>query len=286
MIRITKCIGKYATNPYKIPGLEPPVYCLEELCYLLGENAVMIDRTIMTRSLAEWVEYELDLVELATQMHAIIQRQGSLSTFVCLIMEYTGLHDMYYIDTVRKILKRGAGLSAIERQKSQIDYLVTKKKYMSAVRGYHALIEKWDYVSKNKTMNLPGINVLAAIYHNLGVAYAGLMLYDRAADSFDKAYSLDENREHFLAMIAARRMGMDDRDYVDMMAAYPDAYEDTLRLEKTIEDLQKEWKAGGEAHSLSLRKGMRDTDEAPKYFAENERILKGLKDSYRENVSV
>ena len=286
MSRITKSIGKYATTPYSIPGLETSVYCLEELCYLLGENAVLIDRTIMTRSLAEWIEKECGLSELADQMYAIIQRQGSLSTFVCLIMEYCGLQDMYYIDTVRKTLKRGTGLSAIERQKSQIDYLVTKKKYMSAIRGYRALIEKWNYVSENKTMILPGINVLAGIYHNLGVAYAGLMLYDRAADSFDEAYKLDGDRDHFLARIAAKRMGLTDSEYIDFISSVPDSYDDSLNLERTMENLKLQWEIRGETHSLKLRREMRDTGGAQKYFEENDRILKGLKDGYRENVSV
>ena len=286
MSRITKSIGKYATTPYSIPGLETSVYCLEELCYLLGENAVLIDRTIMNRGLAEWIESELDLPELAEQMYSIIQRQGSLSTFVCLIMEYCGLQDMYYIDSVRKTLKHGTGLSAMERHKSQIDYLVTKKKYMSAIRGYHSLIEKWNYVSKNQTMILPGINVLAGIYHNLGVAYAGLMLYDRAADSFEHAYKLDGDRNHFLAFIAAKRMGLSDSEYIDFVAEVPDAYDDTLRLERTMETLKSQWENRGETHSLKLRRSTRESDEAHKYYDENDRILKGLKDGYRENVSV
>jgi tetratricopeptide (TPR) repeat protein len=285
-MRITISIGKYATIPYIVPGLDAPVYCVEELCYLLGENAVLIDQSIMTRSLAQWVESECELPELADQMYAIIQRQGSLSTFVCLIMEYTGLQDTYYIDTVRKVLKKGAGLSAIERHKSQIDYMVSKKKYLSAIRAYHSLIEKWNYVSENKTLILPGINVLSAIYHNLGVAYVGLMLYDRAAGAFKKAYSLDGDREHYLAYIAAKRMGLNDSEYIDFAAGLTDGYEDTLRLEKTIESIKAEWESRAETHQLKLRKQMRDTDEAYKYYSENDRILKGLKDSYRENVSL
>ena len=269
-----------------IPGLETPVYCIEELCYLLGENAVLIDQTIMTRNLAEWVDKELGLTELAQQMYAIIQRQGSLSTFVCLIMEYAGLQDMYYIDSVRKTLKRGAGLSAIERHKRQIDYLVSKKKYVSAVRGYHSLIEKWNYVSENGTSILPGINVLSAIHHNLGVAYTGLMLYERAADCFEEAYRLDGEREHYLAFIAAKRMGLDENEYISFAAGLTDGYEDTLKLEKTMEKLNAEWESRAETHSLKLRRQMRDSGDAYKYYAENDRILKGLKDGYRENVSV
>ena len=285
-MRITIGIGKYAKTPYIVPGLDIAVYCVEELCYLLGENAVLIDRSIMNRNIAEWVEKECGLPELATQMYAIIQRQGSVSTFVCLIMEYTGLQDMYYIDSVRKTLKKGTGLTAIERHKSQIDYLVTKKKFVSAVRGYKTLIEKWNYVSENNTMILPGINVLAGIYHNLGVAYTGLMLYERAADCFEEANRLDGNREHFLAYSAAKRLGLSETDYIAFAAEHSAYRDDTLRLEKALETLSESFESLSETKQLQMRRNMRDTDEAYKYYDENERILKGLKDSYRENVSV
>lgn len=279
-------VGKYAKTPYVVHGLEAYVYCIEELCYLLGENAVLIDSSIMTRGLVEWIEAELGLRELAEELYPLVERQGSVSSFVCMILDYVRIQDSYLIDSVNKTLKRGTGLSTIERHKKQIDYLVEKKKYFTAVRGYRGLLEKWDMVSRDHSSVLPGLNVLASIHHNLGVAYTGLMLYERAAECFDTAYKLDGDREHYIAYLAAMRMGMSEGDYISFAASIPDSYEDTLFLEKTVERLKSEWKQSGDAHRLHLRKQMRDTDDSQMYYDENERILKALKDSYRENVSV
>ena len=283
-MRISLSLGKYAKSPYTVPGLDARVYCIEELCYLLGENALLLDRTLMTENLADWVDKELGLEDLAVEMHAIIKRQGTLSTFVCLILEYTGLQDTVYIDSVRKALKRGAGLSSIERHKSQVDYLVRKKKFSSAVRGYRALLDKWDLMSRDDSTQLPASNVLAAIYHNLGVAYTGLMLYDRAADSFGDAFKVSGEKQHYSAFLAAKRLGMNDKDYVSFASGIPDAYDETLLLEKTIESLTREWNSGSEAGRLDLRSRVIGTADEYKYVAENSAILDGLKNGYRENV--
>lgn len=286
-MRVCISIGNYATNPYNIPGLEVSVYCIEELCYLLGENAVLLDQNIMRRELVEWIDKECGLTELAHELYPLVQRAGSLSGFVCLILEYVGLNENSYIDSVRKTLKMGAGLSAIERHKKQIDYLVEKKRYASAIRGYRSLIEKWDTVSKDHSSILPGLNVLSAIHHNLGVAYAGLMLYKQAADQFGAAYKLDGSREHYMAYLAAMRMGMTESEYLAFVGS--SGLAELKDLESNMAFLQKEWYAQPQAHRLSLRKQRRDTgnqEELRSYTDENKVILKALKDSYRENVSI
>ncbi len=293
-MRVCISIGNYATIPYTIPGIEVSVYCIEELCYLLGENAVLLDQSIMRRELAEWIENDCGLVDLARELYPMIQRAGSLSSFVCLILEYTGLHDGLYIENVRRTLKRGAGLSTIERHKKQIDYLVEKKRYVSAIRGYANLVEKWESVSKDHSSVLPGLNVLSSIHHNMGVAYAGMMVYDKAAKEFEEAYRLDGDRKHFAAYLAAKRMGMSESEYIAFVgdagtSGNAGTAAELQELESELQRLQRDWYAQGDAHRLSLRKNMRNSgapDDLQKYVEENERILKALKDSYRENVSI
>lgn len=293
-MRVCISVGNYATNPYTIPGLEISVYCIEELCYLLGENAVLLDQTLMRRELVEWIERECGLVNLAHELYPMVQRAGSLSGFVCLILEYTGLNDGLYIENVRRTLKRGAGLSTIERHKKQIDYLVEKHRYASAIRGYRVLIEKWDTVSKDHSSILPGLNVLSSIYHNLGVAYAGLMLYEDAAEVFAEAYKLDGAKVHYSAYLAAKRMGMTESEYIAFVGdtattGNAETTAELQELESNLQRMQRDWYAQGDAHRLSLRKNLRKTGSAEdlkNYEEENERILKALKDSYRENVSI
>ena len=48
--------------------------------------------------------------------------------FVVTILQYVGMYDPEEILQVEQVLKQGAGLSNLEKRKSQIDYMVEKKK--------------------------------------------------------------------------------------------------------------------------------------------------------------
>ena len=49
--------------------------------------------------------------------------------FVVTILQYVGMYDPEEILQVEQVLKQGAGLSNLEKRKSQIDYMVEKRKY-------------------------------------------------------------------------------------------------------------------------------------------------------------
>ena len=55
-MRVSVCVGNYAKTPYCIPGLEIEVYCMEELCYCMKENAFLLDLSVMNDQLLVWIE--------------------------------------------------------------------------------------------------------------------------------------------------------------------------------------------------------------------------------------
>ena len=62
------CVGNYALTPYCVPGIEINVYCMEELCFILKENAFLLDFSVMEDALLDWIEKtpeEQELPELA-----------------------------------------------------------------------------------------------------------------------------------------------------------------------------------------------------------------------------
>ena len=183
------CVGEYATTPYCVKGLEIPVYCMEELCYCLKENAFLLDTSLMDDSLIDWIGTDCGQSELARELYPLVHKQGSLSAFVSMIMEYVGLYDTGSIHEIEQVLKKGAGLSGIEKRKSQIDYLIQKKKYVAALRGYDGLLEKWNEL-ESAGGELPAAKVRASILHNKGVAFTGLMLYRQEEDYFSQEYKI------------------------------------------------------------------------------------------------
>ena len=47
-MRVSVCVGSYATIPYTIEELELSVYSMEELCYCLKENAFLLDVSLFS----------------------------------------------------------------------------------------------------------------------------------------------------------------------------------------------------------------------------------------------
>ena len=55
-----------------------------------------------------------------------------------------GIYGEEELQAVAQVLKQGSGLSNLEKRKSQIDYMVEKRKYAAAIRGYDMLLETWS----------------------------------------------------------------------------------------------------------------------------------------------
>lgn len=283
-MRISVCVGNYGTTPYCVPGLEINVYCMEELCYVLKENAFLLDLSLMNDELLDWIRGECGLKELAGALYPLVHRQGSLSAFAVAILRFVGLYDESTIAEVEQVLKRGAGLSSIEKKKCQIDYLVRKKKYNAAIRGYDSLIEKWQEQSMEGEI-LPASECLALIWHNKGVAFAGLMTYAKAADCFLKAYETENRKDFYRDYLAAKRMEMTENEYVSFAAGNAEGYELALELEKDMERLTDEWEQQPEYLRLYGLSELKSGDRRQKYYEESERLSQALKDSYRRSVA-
>ena len=283
-MRASLCVGEYCENAYTVEELGISVCCMEELCYCLKENAFLLDLSIMNDKLADWIGEECKVRELAKQLYPMIHKQGSLSVFVLTILQYVGMYGEEDLKQVEQVLKQGAGLSNLEKRKSQIDYMVEKRKYAAAIRGYDMLLETWSTLEA-EGRELPAGKVRASILHNKGVALTGLMLYDKAAEQFREAWQSDPDRVHLDAYLAAKRMELPEDAYVAFAAQNPENYTESLELEKRIEQFEREWEQQPEYRQLRLRGDWRVNDRV-KYDAENERLTQALKNSYRTSVSV
>ena len=282
-MRVSTCVGNYAEIPYSIPGLEINVYCVEELCYCMKENAFLLDTTLVNENLLKWLEKQCGLRELVKLLYPYVYRKGSLSAFAVTVFQYVGLYEQSVVREIEQVLKQGAGLSSIEKKKSQVDYLIRKKKYNLALKNYDALIAKWEeQVAAGEPV--PAVSCLAAIWHNKGVAFAGLMLYEEAAKCFYRAYELAGDAELCKAFLAAKRMALSEEEYVAFVADHSHMYEHTLELEKLLENVSAEWEQQPEYLMLYNRRELRAEGNWHQYHIDSERQALKLKDNYRNCV--
>ncbi len=282
-MRVSVCVGNYAKRPLKIPVLEIPVYCMEELCRLLRENTFLLDTSMMNRGLVDWIDEECGLPDLAGELHMLLERGGSFSAFMTTIMEYVGFYEEESIRRMERVLQKSAGLSVLEKRKQQLDYLVRRKKYTAALKGYDELLALWREESAEYEELLTDKLYTSLLQHR-GVVLARQMRYAEAADSFYEAYEIGGRREYFYDFLAAKRMELSPADYVSFAASFTDNSDVVMELERDYEKAGAALLAQSEHSSLKDAAGLRENGETELYNEIMDRFLQNAKASYRSCV--
>lgn len=277
------CVGDYSSVPYVIQGLEIRVYCMEELCYALKENAFLLDASLMGDGLVKWIREYCGLDELADSLHPMVHRKGSLSAFVGEILRYVGLYEEETVRQVEQVLKKGAGLSSLEKRKEQVDYLTKKKKYMAAIRGYDSLLLSWEEL-RNTAGETMTEGLKADVYHNKGVAYSRLMQYRQAAECFLQAYRVGGNQEEYLCFLGAKRLELPEKQYIAFASGEMEHYDLTLELEKKMEEIHRDFQLHPEKQMLDQRQLLRESGNRQRYYEDSDNLCKALKNAYRVGV--
>lgn len=282
-MKVCVCVGSYAKTPYCLDGLDIRVYSMEELCYALCENAFLLDSGIMSDQLLKFIGQDCGLKDLEAELYPLVHEKGSLSAFVTMILEYVGYYDTAQIQQVEQTLKNGAGRSVLEKRKGRIDYLVEKKKYTAAVREYDSLLNSWEEAgSRGET---PGKELKASLLHNKGVALAGLMRYEEAAECFRTAWQTDGNADSLTAYLAAMRMELGESEYISFVAELPECFNASLALEKKMESLNQAWEEDPEHLRLKEREKLRLDGNIEEYEEENNKVFLAMKSGYRSMVT-
>ncbi len=238
MGRVYLCLGKNAEVPYYFERARIHVWNVEELCYFIRENAWLLEPALLGKELAAWVGQQCGLEQLAQMLLVVMKEENPVVRFAETLFSYTGYCSAEEAGQVEKILKLNESGGSLERSKARGDYFLENGKYVLALREYEELLQ-----------GLKGMEpiFLGKIYHNRGVAQAGLFLFEKAALSFEQAWKLTKSKESALQFLAAKRMGMSEQEYVDFLAGYPDFYRASLALEEQMQACEAGWRKSEDA---------------------------------------
>ncbi len=273
MGKLLLCMGKYAKTPYFMEKVPVNLYSVEELCYCLLKNAYLIDQGIMDGRLEEWLAGECGLRELAAHLGQLANAGCSVGGYAGAVLEYVGYGDRETWAEAVGVLEEGKDLSLYEKRKTRADYLVEHKRYAAALKSYGSLLEELPEVEKE---------LRAGILHNQGVAYAQLFRFQNAAQCFEEAYGCGRGEDELIHFLAAKRMVMEETEYVDFAAGQEDPCGAALKVEKAVEDAAKEFEGTEESRMLFTLGVCREENHSVSYYEETGRLVRGLKDHYRE----
>lgn len=276
MEHVILCTGKYAEKPYYFEKLCTRVYCVEELCYLLAANPFLIDASIMDKELAQWLYEECDCKDLAGELLRLLQRGCQASIFVDAIMDATGYCSKEEREKIAEVLKGNAGLDRYERRVKQGDYLLNNGKYQLACKEYERLLAE---LPKSEQALLP------MVYHNLGVSFCRMFQFENGAACLKRAYELSGSEDSGVQYLEALREQMPENDYIAFIADHREYYALSLKVEKYYEMARSQFEATRENRMLSALKIYKEEGNTASYYEEIDKIIDGLKESYRESVS-
>lgn len=177
------CGQEIASIPYYIESISLNVYSLEELCYFLQHNIDLVEPSFMEEELINWIQTELKMDTLSAKLRKLVAEKRGLTDFVTAIVTACNYCTKEEITILQESLEAFANKSETECRKIRADRFLEKKRYGLSIMEYQKLLD-----SPEVTGLLEG-----NIYHNLGTAYAGLFLFQEAAECYGKAYIRNQN---------------------------------------------------------------------------------------------
>ena len=275
MNRVLTCIGEYAETPFYIAKVYVNVYSAEELCYVIYENAFLLDKDILDRKLTDWIDKHLKLHDLARDLTVLINQNASAAAFAGTILSYVGYYSKDEISRVESILRMNVSMNVFEKWKAKADFLVENRHFVLAISEYEKLLKS---LPDNETA------LMANIYNNLGIAYLKLYLFDSAEKCFMRSFETDNNEDAYRHYLTVKRLSLSDDDYIRLIAEEEKAYKTSILIETDMDEASKAFELSDQALELKDIYALKNTNESSRYYDRLLRLTEELKDDYRDIV--
>ena len=208
MGQVLLCHPYKANIPYILKRTGARIFTYEELCFFICENLDLIDRSFMDHDLNEWLSDQLSMNELGETLDTLMRNGCEIEKYIIAILQLGGYLGENDIARVREQLLSIGAMSKEQRLKHQGDKYLKNKKFATALNYYERLLKE---LMSFKNADKPADETIGDIYHNIGVAYANMFLFKRAARFFEKAY--EKNGREVSLEAADRARDYLKRDY-------------------------------------------------------------------------
>lgn len=275
MNNVCLCVGKYAKNPFYVKLSDIYLYSMEELCYYFLERVHLLDESVISSELVEWIRNECELGELADELELCVRKRVSASVFVTTILERTGMYDESTGKRVERILKEQASLTTAQRYKKRAEYLYGQGRFRQALAIYSELL---DYLPESD------IEQRAQLYYNMASIYAMDFAYAEAAEIYRQSYLLSPARQTRLSLILAKKMSLSDYAFGSFQRENPGWEEDFARAEELAGEAADKWSASREKGLTEEISGLRTDGKRSDYDRRMGELIGQLKKDYRRQT--
>lgn len=207
MSELLLCNDAIAALPYYVESLSINLYSVEELAYYILSDIYLLDKGFMNEELCSWIEKELKLTKLGEKLRDIMRSNGLLSDFISCILVESGYCSKSEIQEVIFVIRELEEKSEFECSKIRADRLMENDKYIASIYEYKRLLKLDEAANENPIL-------IGNIWHNLGVAYARLYLFEEAANCFKEAYARNHKLESLKEALFSYRCMRDEIGFI------------------------------------------------------------------------
>lgn len=275
MNNVCLCIGNYAKTPFYLKFSDISLYSMEELCYYFMERVHLLDDSVVSAELVNWIRHECGLVELADELDVYVRKHVSVAAFVSTIFERTGMYDENTVKQVDRVLKDQSSLNTIERYKKRAEYLYQQGRFRQALAIYRELV---DYIPARDSAGR------ALLYYDMASIYAIDFAYRQAADLYYEAYLLHPDRQIRCAYILASRKALTDYAYGTFKRDNPDWEEDFIRVEQLCAQADAKWLDSRERQLVTELANLKLSGQLDTYSQQSQALIRQLKKDYKRQT--
>lgn len=276
MGRVILCETTPATTSYIFPNTKIEVFSYEELCYYIYNNIALISEEHIGVPMFNWIERELHLSDLAESLRNLKEKDTTdLTDLLTAILTYKEYYTIPEIKEFILQIERMKGLSAPQYRKLQADGFLRYHKYLKAAAIYDEILDQYSDIGNDK--------LLAAIYHNRGIAYANNFELEDAMESYRKAYELIGDvgtMYEYLLLLAT----MKDREDVEVMAKYYHAESMVQPIYDAIKDAEEDVTGSPIYHRMERAMYHYEKNNLTDFNQRMDTVLEHLKEEFREQT--
>jgi len=273
MGKLILCHEIKAKNPFYIRCIEKNVYTIEELCYFFYNEIYFVEDFHDWGELAGWLKREMKMEELAAKLQRLVVGYDTKLQMIQLILEYSrylsGEDLIEYENKVEQVHKS----TGVMRQKKRADHLVRTGKYTQAVEKYNQIIQDEATVDSN---------ILADVYHNLGVVHGYMYHFDKAAKYFLKSFSLVPSSESLKQYKLSLKLGEKEETDDEEILNLPSVQQLDSILQDEIQNIiDNEFSSKEPFYNLEEKKSEGKVSE---YYGDIDGILRTWKEECRRYI--
>ena len=277
MTNLMLCTGAYAVHPFDWEQIETRVHSMEELCFYIVRNRYLLTRDAFTQELFDWIGTECALPELSRSLLKRYGARASAAELAVTILEYVRFNSPEEIAETKRVLKESAEMDVYEKSLARADFLMENQHFHQAIDAYEDL---------RRSTPEPDADKHAYLLYCEGVMNARMFQFAQAAECFRSSYEITRDAETYVNYLAALRMQMTEKEYLDYISDDPKGYQLSMTLEERISRAEEEYGLSDGFRRIRHLKTLKNEGKSKEYYEAVAGIVRELKDDYRGTKDV